>query len=519
MSSRRIFLSYRREDTAPYARLLQDQLKRRIPDAEVFADLDSVEPGADFAEIIREAVGSCAVLVVLIGREWLTPVDEGGRRRLDYPDDYVRVEVQTALERGVRVVPVLIDGARPLQGQELPPELRELARLNARELSYGRYKEEVDQLLDLIREMLAEGSDVRPTVVADPSTPKSREQQRYAKQAPQLHRPKIFLCYRREDTQGFARGIYESLANKYGHEQIFRDIDSTPAGVRFSAWIESRVGQCNVMMVLIGNSWASARDHTGQRRLDLPKDWVRQEIETALRRDIPIIPVRVQGAPMPSEDELPPSIADLTSFQSAEVADSRWAFDMGLLIQAIDDLTSPTEGVGVEMKQHVGHRNLTALVPRVVAQTEQPRTQSPGVEVDWNYYRARLSPGRFALVRGLYERIEKAIKERELGWTPKLVSSYFAFQRPGGYNCVGVDIRSTHPVDFWIKLPLGPDELRRLDHNIRDPYPELEGKWHAGYKQWNWAVLTLETVPDVAPAIELTSRYQPPSGPMRIPTG
>ncbi len=157
-------------------------------------------------------------------------------------------------------------------------------------------------------------------------------------QAPQPHRPSIFLCYRREDTQGFARGIYQSLASKYGHEQVFRDIDSTPAGVRFSAWIESRVNQCGVMLVLIGNAWSSTKDHTGQRRLDLSKDWVRQEIEAALRHNIPIIPVRVQGAPMPSEDELPPSIADLTGFQSAEVTDSRWDFDIGLLIQAIDNL-------------------------------------------------------------------------------------------------------------------------------------------------------------------------------------
>jgi hypothetical protein len=92
------------------------------------------------------------------------------------------------------------------------------------------------------------------------------------------------------------------------------------------------------MLVLIGDAWSSAKDHAGQRRLDLPKDWVRQEIEAALRRDIPIIPVRVQGASMPSEDELPPSIADLAGFQSAEVTDSRWDFDIGRLIQAIDNL-------------------------------------------------------------------------------------------------------------------------------------------------------------------------------------
>ena len=92
------------------------------------------------------------------------------------------------------------------------------------------------------------------------------------------------------------------------------------------------------MIVLIGAAWSSVKDRTGQRRLDLPKDWVRQEIEVALRREIPIIPVRIQGTPMPSEDELPPSIADLTSFQSAEVTDSRWDFDLSVLIHGIDSL-------------------------------------------------------------------------------------------------------------------------------------------------------------------------------------
>lgn len=162
-------------------------------------------------------------------------------------------------------------------------------------------------------------------------------------QAPQLNQPKIFLCYRRQDTQGFARGIYERLSGKYGHEQVFRDIDSTPAGVRYSTWIESRVGQCSVMIVLMGDAWLSMTDRSGQRRLDLPKDWVRKEIEAALRDDIPIIPVCVQGAPMPSDDELPPAIAGLTEFQYAEVTDSRWDYDVGRLIQRIDDLITSNE--------------------------------------------------------------------------------------------------------------------------------------------------------------------------------
>jgi subtilisin family serine protease len=155
-SSGGIFLSYRREDTAPYARSLQLQLSQRFPDVQVFIDLDSIEAGLDFAQVITEAVDSCAVLVALIGRQWVTLADEEGNRRLDNPDDYVRFEVHTALEREMRVIPVLVDGAKPLRRQQLPAELAKLARLNALELSYGRYQYDTDRLLDLIQRVLAE---------------------------------------------------------------------------------------------------------------------------------------------------------------------------------------------------------------------------------------------------------------------------------------------------------------------------------------------------------------------------
>jgi len=158
VSAQGIFLSYRREDAAPYARLLQFQLRDRFPDVRVFMDLDSIEAGLDFAEVIREWVDSCAVLVALIGRQWATLADEQGRRRLDNPDDFVRFEVQAALERGVRVIPVLVDGARPLRSEQLPAELHKLARLNALELSYSRYEYDAGRLFDLIQRVLAEAS-------------------------------------------------------------------------------------------------------------------------------------------------------------------------------------------------------------------------------------------------------------------------------------------------------------------------------------------------------------------------
>jgi TIR domain/Tetratricopeptide repeat len=159
VSGQGVFLSYRHEDAGPYARSLQLQLSQRIPDATIFMDLDSIEAGLDFTEAIEEAVASCAVLVALIGKQWATLTDEDGARRLDNPDDYVRFEVKSALERGVRVIPVLIDGARPLRQQELPDDLRKLARLNAHKLSWDRYQDDANRLLDLIQQVLDAASE------------------------------------------------------------------------------------------------------------------------------------------------------------------------------------------------------------------------------------------------------------------------------------------------------------------------------------------------------------------------
>jgi hypothetical protein len=194
------------------------------------------------------------------------------------------------------------------------------------------------------------------------------------------------------------------------------------------------------------------------------------------------------------------------------------------VIEFLNERMSPTEVVGVEIKQYVGQGNLTTFVPSVVGQTEQARAQkigggaSPSVEVDWDYYESRLQPDRFALVRGLFDRMETAIEDRGLGWVPRLKAGYFGFQRPGGYHCAGVDIHRGRLVEFWVKLPLAPDELRRLGHDLPDLYPELAARWDAHNKQLRWAVPAFEAIPDVAPAIELTSHYQPPGGPMLIPT-
>jgi hypothetical protein len=149
-----VFVNYRREDTGPYARLVQIKLGERFPNVPVFIDLDSIEAGADFADAIKSGVDACVVLIALIGAKWLTITDEDGRRRLDDPDDYVRYEIRTALERGVRVIPVLADGAKAPRQQQLPDDLQRLARLNALEMSYDRLDYDATRLMDVIQKVL-----------------------------------------------------------------------------------------------------------------------------------------------------------------------------------------------------------------------------------------------------------------------------------------------------------------------------------------------------------------------------
>jgi YVTN family beta-propeller protein len=160
----RVFLSYRRGNTNAHAGRLYDRLTDRFGTGEVFMDIDAIEPGADFVEHIREAVSSCDAIVVLIGNDWLGG-DEPGNRRLDSPDDFVRLEVATGLERGVRVVPVLVQGVRMPGADDLPPALAALARRNALEVSDLRWNEDVARLVGTLERVLGEDhvSPSRPT--------------------------------------------------------------------------------------------------------------------------------------------------------------------------------------------------------------------------------------------------------------------------------------------------------------------------------------------------------------------
>lgn len=131
----KIFISYRRADSATACGRIYDRLAERFGRGEVFKDVDNIPPGADFADYIQHSLRQCAIVLVVIGPHWLEVRTERGERRLDDPADYVRLEIETALRLGLIVIPLLVDGARPLDGgADLPESLRRLARVNAVEV-------------------------------------------------------------------------------------------------------------------------------------------------------------------------------------------------------------------------------------------------------------------------------------------------------------------------------------------------------------------------------------------------
>lgn len=148
---RAIFISYRREDAEGQAGRLYDDLVEFFGEGKVFMDVVDIEPGRDFRQVIEEQVASCGVLLAMIGRDWLDVKDRTGRRRLEDPMDFVRLETASALKRDIPVIPILVRGAGLPQAEQLPADLADLVYRNAVELSHARWDSDVQVLIKALR--------------------------------------------------------------------------------------------------------------------------------------------------------------------------------------------------------------------------------------------------------------------------------------------------------------------------------------------------------------------------------
>jgi hypothetical protein len=146
---------------------------------------------------------------------------------------------------------------------------------------------------------------------------------------------RIFISYRRADSGGWARSLHDNLDERLGTGRAFRDV-AMQGGMDFHDHVESLLDRCDVLLAIIGKEWSSITGADGKRRLDDPHDLVRREIARALQRpDVQVIPVLVDGARMPTDDELPPDLAPLSRRQACELTDSRWDYDVERLTERV----------------------------------------------------------------------------------------------------------------------------------------------------------------------------------------
>ena len=167
-----IFISYRREDSPGHAGRIFDRLRSRFGSDVVFMDVTAIEAGVDFVDVLHKAVGSCDALLAVIGPQWLSAT-HGGKRRLDDPRDYVRLEIAGALERNVRVLPVLVEGATVPSVEALPADLHALTRRQAIELRDARWDDDIERLVDGLEKVLKAGSSLPRAVTSRADAPPS----------------------------------------------------------------------------------------------------------------------------------------------------------------------------------------------------------------------------------------------------------------------------------------------------------------------------------------------------------
>jgi hypothetical protein len=166
-----VFISYRRTDSDVAAGRLADDLTEILGPGRVFRDIDSLEAGEDFPRALERALDSCAVVIALIGPRWSSAVNDKGERRLDDSKDWVRLEIARALERDIRVIPVLVSTTMP-QESELPADLAPLLRRNAVDLTDRHWKQEVQELAQALERIPAFGTHTTPVAKDRRSVPR-----------------------------------------------------------------------------------------------------------------------------------------------------------------------------------------------------------------------------------------------------------------------------------------------------------------------------------------------------------
>jgi hypothetical protein len=150
----KIFINYRRDDDPGNTGRLFDRLLQTFQPQQLFMDVDNIAPGFDFVKVLEEQVAECDVMISVIGKAWLDARDEAGVRRLDIPNDFVRIEIESALKQGKLVIPVLVGKAEMPHPNVLPETIKPLARRNAVRLTHERFRSDAQGLITALEQAL-----------------------------------------------------------------------------------------------------------------------------------------------------------------------------------------------------------------------------------------------------------------------------------------------------------------------------------------------------------------------------
>jgi hypothetical protein len=151
----RIFINYRRGDEPGSTGRLFDRLEQAFTADRLFMDVDHIGPGQDFVRVLEDEVGKCEILLAVIGKSWIDARDENGKRRLENPNDFVRIEIESALKQGKHLIPVLINDAQMPRGDDLPESMKDLSRRNAVRIVHERFKSDAQGLVKILETSLA----------------------------------------------------------------------------------------------------------------------------------------------------------------------------------------------------------------------------------------------------------------------------------------------------------------------------------------------------------------------------
>ena len=214
---------------------------------------------------------------------------------------------------------------------------------------------------------------------------------------------KVFISYRREDSAGHAGRVHDRLVREFGSDLLFMDVDGIPLGVNFVKVLQEEVAKCSVLLAVIGHEWLNVREEDGRRRLDNPDDFVRVEIAAALQRDIPVIPIMLEGTKIPKANQLPNDLQGLALRNGLGVRHSSFHTDMDILIrglkgrlteaneQWVQSLT-PGADKNIWMDDGAGDRDTTPNLRSAQKTTHQSGVKGPLHQVANPLYRQSNEP-------------------------------------------------------------------------------------------------------------------------------